>query len=123
LSASLTLLDTRVEWADAQPQLVGKELAHDPRLRAGLAAAYDDPRILRAAVELRAATSAWDDDLNQLALPGHAVVSLTLSRALAGGVEIFASVENLFDAQVIVSRAGVDSLGQPRTVLAGLRLH
>jgi hypothetical protein len=48
---------------------------------------------------------------------------VTLGRALGRNVEAFASAENLLDRRFLVGRAGVDTVGAPRLVRAGLRVR
>jgi outer membrane receptor protein involved in Fe transport len=56
-------------------------------------------------------------------MAGLFIVDLYASRRLFGELEVFAAVENLFNREYLVGRAGVDTVGQPLTVRAGLRLH
>jgi outer membrane receptor protein involved in Fe transport len=62
-----------------------------------------------------------EDDRNTLPLPAYGLIDLFASRPLAGGVELFAAVENVADRRYLVGRAGVDTLDAPRIVRAGLR--
>jgi hypothetical protein len=38
-------------------------------------------------------------------------------------MEVFGAVENMFDVEYLVGRSGVDTVGSPRMIRAGLRLH
>ena len=48
-------------------------------------------------------------------------MDVSASRRLYQGLELFAVVENLFNREYLVGRAGVDTVGQPFMVRAGLR--
>jgi outer membrane receptor protein involved in Fe transport len=76
----------------------------------------------RAAAEVRWLSRAWEDDRNTLPLPAFAVVDATLAAPIGRGVEVFLAAENLLDRRTLVGRAGVDTVGAPRLVRAGLRL-
>jgi outer membrane receptor protein involved in Fe transport len=122
-TASYTFVDSEVVEAPGQPQLLGKELPQDPRHRAAVALAFDDPRILAAAVQLRWLGRQYEDDLNTLPMEGVALLDVSASRSLGRGVTLFLSVENLLDEAYLVGRAGVDTVGQPRFVHGGIRLR
>jgi outer membrane receptor protein involved in Fe transport len=122
-AAAWTYADARVDSAPGRPELVGKALPHDPAHRIAGRIAYDRPSLLAGAVEVRWLSHAWEDDLNTLQLPAFAVVDASLSRRLGRSVELFAAVENLFDREFLVGRAGVDTVGAPRLVRAGLRVR
>ncbi len=122
-TAAWTLVDARVRSAAGYPELVGRALPQDPRHRVALALALDRPDLVRAALDLRWVSRQYEDDRNRLPLGGHAVVDLALSRPLGAGVEVFGAAENLLDRRYLVGRAGVDTIGAPRTLRAGLRLR
>lgn len=121
LSVAWTLTDARVTSAPGHPELVGRRLPHDPRHRVSARAVLEQARIGSAALELRWLSTAFEDDRNTLALPAYATVDLLAARPLAGGLEVFAALENALDRRYLVGRAGVDTIGAPRTVRAGLR--
>jgi iron complex outermembrane receptor protein len=118
-----TFVDPTVTRAPGQPELVGKELAQDPRHRGTAILTFDDPALFTATVQLRVTGPQYEDDLNERGLGGYALVDLAASRRLFWKVDAFAAVENLFDREYLAGRAGVDTLGPPLTVRAGLRLR
>jgi outer membrane cobalamin receptor len=65
----------------------------------------------------------FEDDQNTLPMGAVVLVDLRAERALTGGFSAFATVENLFDRQYLVGRAGVDTIGAPRTFELGLAYH
>lgn len=116
-----TYVDSRVLEASANPELVGKELAQNPRHRGSALLTFDDPRLFTATVQLRVVGPQFEDDLNEAGMGGYALVDVSASRRLYLGLELFAAVENLFNREYLVGRAGVDTVGQPFMVRAGLR--
>lgn len=121
-SAAWTLVDSRVVEAPGVPELVGRRVAQDPahRLVATLVAEARGATLL---VSARYLSRQFEDDRNTLPMPGFTVVDVSATQPLAGGVEVFAAAENLFDRRYLVGRAGVDTVGQPVTVRAGLRFR
>jgi outer membrane receptor protein involved in Fe transport len=121
-SAAWTFADARVDSAPGRPELVGKALPHDPAHRVAARLAYDRPSFLAAAVEVRWLSRAWEDDQSTLPLPAFAVVDASVARRVGRNAEVFLAVENLLDRAYLVGRAGVDTVGAPRLVRAGLRV-
>nr|WP_228531147.1 MULTISPECIES: TonB-dependent receptor [Myxococcaceae] len=119
--AAYTFVDSRVLEAPGNEALVGKELPQDPRHRATLQLAFDDPRLVTATAQLRVTGPQFEDDLNESGMGGVALVDLSLGRRLYRGLELFGAVENLFDREYLVGRAGVDTVGAPRMFRLGLR--
>lgn len=122
-SVAWTLVDPRVVEAPGRPELVGKQLAQDPMHRATAALALDAKWLASGLVQLRWIGPQFEDDLNALPMAGVVLVDLYASRELYGGVEVFGAVENLFDREYLVGRAGVDTIGQPFTARVGLRVR
>ncbi|ABS28433.1 TonB-dependent receptor [Anaeromyxobacter sp. Fw109-5] len=121
LSAAWTLADSRVTSAPGYPELVGKALVHAPAHRVSGRAVLAGGRIGSAALEVRWLGRAFEDDRNTLELPGFATLDAFASRPLVGGLELFAAIENALDRRYLVGRAGVDTIGAPRAIRAGLR--
>ena len=120
VTVACTMLDARVTAAPGQPELVGKWLAQDPRLRATGALAFDDPRIVTAGVEARFTSRQFEDDLNTLPMGAFTVIDAFARRHLARGLSVFATALNVLDRRYLVGRAGIDTIGLPRTILGGL---
>ena len=122
-TAAYTFVDSEVTEAPGQPQLLGKDLPQDPRHRASASLAFDDPRLLAAVVQVRVLGRQYEDDLNTLPMDGVALVDLSVSRRIGESVQVVLAVENLLDAEYLVGRAGVDTVGQPRFVHGGVRVR
>ena len=64
-------------------------------------------------VEGRFLSRQYEDDLNQLPLAGYGVLDLQVRKPLAEQLELFVSVENLFDREYAVGRLPIQRLGNP----------
>jgi outer membrane receptor protein involved in Fe transport len=116
-----TFADGKV--TQAQPALVGKQLAQDPRNRTTATVTYHDPRLATVMADVRYLDRMFEDDQNTLAMGAVVLVDIRAERALAGGFAVFAVIENLFDRAYLIGRAGVDTVGAPRTFELGLAYH
>jgi iron complex outermembrane recepter protein len=120
-----TLLAYTMSASDVQDSgaLNGKRLPQDPVHRGSLVVLFERPAWFSAALALRVTGSQYEDDLNALRMKPYAVVDLSASRRLWWNLELFAAVENLFDATYLVGRAGIDTVGPPFLARGGLRLR
>ena len=120
LTAGYALTDARVVSFPADPALEGRRLPQVPRQQATLQARYEGR--LRLGLQARVASTAYEDDRNELELDPALQVDLFAGYALRGGVLLFAAAENVFDAEIVAARTPVPSLAAPRQLRAGLRL-
>jgi outer membrane receptor protein involved in Fe transport len=123
VTASYTFVDNRVLDAPGAPQLVGKHLAQDPSHRVSLALTFYQPRIVIASLQARFVGPQYEDDLNQLGMPGFLIVDLAVSRRLVENLEAYLAIENLLNREYLVGRSGIDTIGRPFTARLGLRWH
>lgn len=115
-----TYVEPVVTSAPGHDELVGKDFPQDARHRGAVSLTCDLRRVA-ATAELRVIGPQYEDDRNTLRMGGFAVVNLGAAVVLAPWVALFARAENLFDRTYLVGRAGVDTVGQPRTLMFGLR--
>jgi outer membrane receptor protein involved in Fe transport len=120
--AAYALVDSRVTDARGGEQ-AGRELPQDPRHRASLSILFDRPRLLAVLGQLRYLGRQFEDDLNTRPMPAVLLVDLSATRRVTPGLDVVLAVENLLDTEYLVGRAGVDTVGQPRFVHGGVRLH
>lgn len=82
-----------------------------------------EPTTLSAALAYESAR--FEDDQNSRELGAATVLDLRAEQTLFGGVSIFAALDNALDADVETAETadGVESLGPPRTLRAGLVLR
>jgi outer membrane receptor protein involved in Fe transport len=118
LSLAWTFTDARATSGD----LSGRALVQDPRHRVVAATSFADPRWVAIDVALRWVSDQFEDDRNQLRLPGFAVLDVQIGREFAPGWEVFAAAENLLDRRYLTGlQGGVATVGQPLFVRAGVR--
>jgi outer membrane receptor protein involved in Fe transport len=106
------------------PALVGKWLPQVPAHRGSFRLAYSNPRRFTASAGVQFVGSQYDDDLNTPSrrLPDFAVVDIMGSRAFGRNLELFAGVQNLFDAEYFVGTLPT-TVGTPRLVTGGVRVR
>ncbi|HET7500361.1 MAG TPA: TonB-dependent receptor [Kofleriaceae bacterium] len=118
-----TFSHAEVTSAPAQPMLVGKRLAQDPRHRAIAQVTYDTERIAAFTAAVRYLGPQFEDDLNTQPIGAVVLVDARAERAIGRGLSVFASAQNLFDRRYLVGRAGIDTEGAPRMLEVGLTYH
>jgi outer membrane receptor protein involved in Fe transport len=123
LSGGYLFADARVVSFPANVALEDKLIPQIPRHQFTFQGEYHDVKIATVAVHFRAASSQYDDDLNQFHLAGFATVDAFISRQLGRRFSIFGAVENLFDAKVESGRTPVLTLTSPRTFRVGVRFR
>ncbi|HWZ94708.1 MAG TPA: TonB-dependent receptor [Opitutaceae bacterium] len=123
LEAAYLYNDTRITAASVAPTLVGKRLAEVPRHSVVLTADWLAPAQIHLDADLHWTSSQFDDDQNRLKLASATTFNISASRKFGKSLEVFFSVENLFNAQVQtgLSPTGVVSVGPPRFTRGGLR--
>jgi outer membrane receptor protein involved in Fe transport len=81
------------------------------------------PKIGLLSLQSRLSGRQYDDDANAFLLHGFFQLDAYGSHDLGKRVELFASVENLFDRAIEVSKTPSTTLGQPRTARFGFLLR
>lgn len=107
----------------ADPTLVGKWTAEVPRNTATLQTRFHKERVGILSVDLRTSGQAFDDSANQFKLDGYAQVDLYAEHDFRRRWEIYSSVQNLLNSEVQAGRTPLLTLGAPRIVSVGVRLH
>jgi outer membrane receptor protein involved in Fe transport len=116
-TVAYTLIDSEITET-TMPELAGKRLAQNPRGRAAFSFVYAGPVLL--ATDIRYVGTQFEDDLNRLPMGAYVLVDGLARRSIAYGISAFASIQNAFDRRYLVGRAGIDTVGTPRTILVGL---
>lgn len=107
----------------ADPTLVGKWTPQVPRNSASLQIRMAKERVGVLNVALRTSGQQFDDSSNQFRLAGYGQVDLYGEHAFGRRWRVYSSVQNLLDQPVQAGRTPILTLGSPRTVLVGVRLH
>ena len=74
------------------------------------------------AIQARWSSMQFDDDLNQFRLRSYFVADAFFAHPVANGVDVTLAVENIFDRRIEAGATPVITLGQPRSIRAGVRL-
>ena len=114
----------------ANPALIGNYLPQVPKHRGSIQAAYSNPRVATFAVGLQLVGRQFDDDLNarvvpgegEPGLPGYVLVDFTALRAIGRNFDVFVGLQNVLDQEYVVGTLPT-TIGSPRLVNAGVRLH
>jgi len=122
LRAGLIANWARFDGGNVAPQLTGMEPAQTPRFAATLQADWDISDQLYLAADLRYEGRRFEDDLNTRTLSPAFVTSARAGWRLTSSMEIYAAVENLFDANVEIgeSASGLESFSVPRIFQFGI---
>jgi iron complex outermembrane recepter protein len=123
ITAAYTFVDSRVSTAPGNPQLVGKQLPQDPSRRANVSAGFDDPTLLTIGAQLNYIGLEYEDALNTLPMAQVFLVNIFAAWHINPTLDVFFGIENLFNTEYLVGRAGVDTVGQPRFIHGGVRLR
>lgn len=98
-------------------------MPQDPSQRASLSAAFDDPRLLTVSLQLNYIGLEYEDALNTLPMGQALLVNIFAAWHINRNFDVYVGVENLFNTEYLVGRAGVDTVGQPRFIHGGLRVR
>jgi iron complex outermembrane receptor protein len=120
-TAGYAFTDARVTSFPNDPAVEGRRLPQVPRHQATLQVRYEAR--WRLGAQARWTSAAYEDDLNTLSLDKALLVDVTAGRVIAAGLELFAAAENVFDADVVIARTPIPSVGSPRTIRGGVRLR
>ena len=107
----------------ADPTLVGRWTPQVPRNSASIQARLQKNRLGVLSVDLRTSGRQFDDSANQYKLDGYVQVDMYAEHLLRHNLRIYGSVQNLFDQPVQAGRTPILTLGAPRIVSIGVRLH
>ncbi len=116
-AVSETYMHSTVTDAPDAPNLVGKRLAQDPRVRATGSVTYSG--LVDVTAQTRYLGRQFEDDLNTLPIGSVVLLDARIAHTFNNWITVFAAGENLTDRRYIVGRAGVDTLGAPRTIEVG----
>ena len=115
---------TRSTFANApiQPAIEGNRVPQVPSYQLGTTVTYLDPRGFTGSLQARWFGRQFDDDLNLFELGSYGVVDVSVTQAVRRGLQIFAAVENLLDADYDVGRTPIRTIGWPRSTRVGVRV-
>jgi iron complex outermembrane recepter protein len=123
VSAGYMFADSTVLKFPATADLEGRRIPQVARHNFTFQTQYSKPSLLNVALQGRASSSQFDDDLNLFRLPGYFTLDAFALRRLTSSADVFIAVENLFDRQYFTGRTPVGTLGPPRLLRVGFKLH
>jgi vitamin B12 transporter len=122
LRAAFNLTDAHVEGGTTAPQLTGKRPAQTPRwtITGGIVASPDPMLTLEA--DLTYESLRWSDDQNSLRLGGVTVVGVRATLHATQRIDVYAAIDNVFDAEVGSARSAdqVLTIDAPRLFRGGI---
>ena len=123
VKAGYQYADSTVTKFQADPTLVGKWTAQVPRNSGSLEARMEQEKWGVFGVYLRTSGQQFDDSSNQYRLAGFAQVDLYAEHRFLSWLRVWGSVQNLANERVEAGRTPLLTLGAPRIVSGGIRLH
>jgi iron complex outermembrane recepter protein len=115
-------VDSVVLSFSADPALVGNTVPQVARHQVTLQVRYAHPRVIDLAVQARASSRQYEDDQNQLVLPGYFTLDVQASRRIGTVATAFVALENVTGTRYTVGLTPVDTLGPPFLARVGIRI-
>ena len=123
VKAGYQYADSTVTKFQADPTLVGKWTAQVPRNSGSLEVRMEQARWGVFGVYLRTSGQQFDDSSNQYRLAGFAQADLYAEHRFLSWLRVWGSVQNVGNERVEAGRTPLLTLGAPRIVSGGIRLH
>ena len=128
-SAAYVLNRARITENSSDTSLVGKFLQQVPKNRGSLSVSYANPRYADVTLSALFVGHQFDDDQNLRAktgeepgLPAYGVADLSVLRALGRNLDVFLTVQNMFDKEYWVQLQPT-TIAAPRLVNVGVRVR
>ena len=117
--------DAKILENPADPTTVGHTEGGIPKHAASAQLLYDARNGFKASTRVRYVRGYYTDNAGTLPIDSYAIVDLSASYALRRNIELYASIENLFNRQYIAQNSGnaTPSLGTPFTAVVGVRIR
>jgi outer membrane receptor protein involved in Fe transport len=120
LSAGYLFADSHIDRFPSNLVLVGKLIPQVPRHHFTFQSIYTANRWILA-IQGRASSAQFDDDLNQFRLEPLFQLDVFASKRLGRHVNVFAAIENVFNSRYSVGRTPVRTLNSSAIVRIGFR--
>jgi outer membrane receptor protein involved in Fe transport len=121
LTAGYQFTDSTVASYPGNPVLVGNLIPLVPQNTFTFQGTWLAPQRFVVAIQGRAESNEFDDDLNQFPLGSAFVLSATVSRPLPKGFDVFFQGENLTNDEYFIAKTPTPETGQPILVRVGFR--
>lgn len=125
LSISYLFTDPKVKRFVESPGLIGNRLIQTARHQVTASGRVNPTDRVWLALDVRGQGAAFDDDQNTRRLSGYALVDAAAGYRISDQIEIMVRGENLTDSRIEagLNGAGLFSLGEPTSILAGVRVR
>jgi outer membrane receptor protein involved in Fe transport len=123
VNASYLLSNSKVSSFPSQPDLVGLRLPQVPKHQFSLSTFGTIATHYRIHLQARGSGDQFENDINTLILEDYMAMDAYMSRSLGPMLEFFVAGENIANEQIQVGRAGVTTLGMPRTFRTGVNFR
>ncbi len=111
-----------IQSYSADPSLEGNDVPQVARHQLTFGVVFDHPRLFQLSLQGRASSRQFEDDQNQLPLPGYFTLDAQVSRRLKR-VRAFAALENVTGERYAVGLTPTPTEGPPFTFRFGLRFE
>jgi outer membrane receptor protein involved in Fe transport len=122
-SGGYLFVDPRVTSFPANILLEGLQIPQVARHQLSMQLQYTNEKYALIGIQMRAASSQFDDDQNLFRLKEYLVTDAIVRRKIHSGISVFTAVENLFDARIETGRTPLLTLAAPRSFRIGLRIE
>jgi outer membrane receptor protein involved in Fe transport len=123
VNAGYQFAQATVTRFDQKPSLVGNWIPQVPQQMGTAQMRFFKQKWGLLSVQGRASGRQYDDDQNLFVLHSFFRFDVYGSHELGARAEVFAAAENLFDRSIEVGRTPILTLGTPRVVRVGIRIH
>jgi outer membrane receptor protein involved in Fe transport len=123
VNAGYQFAQATVTRFDQKPSLVGNWIPQVPQQMGTAQVRFFKQKWGLLSVQGRASGRQYDDDQNLFVLHSFFRFDVYGSHELGARAEVFAAAENLFDRSIEVGRTPILTLGTPRVMRVGIRIH
>ncbi len=123
LSAQYQYVDATVTSFAANPVLIGLDVPQVARHQFTFSSQYALSSGWLVALQGRASSRQFDDDLNLFPLDSYFQLDSYVSKRLRPGVDAFVAIENLTNSRMMVARTPIVNLGPPIFARGGIKLR
>jgi outer membrane receptor protein involved in Fe transport len=122
-TAGYQFVDATVASFSANPALIGLQLPQIAPHQFTFQSSYQMHGGWSLAVQGRASSSQFEDDLNLLPLDSFFQLDTYVSKRLPHNITSYVAIENLLDSRMVIGRTPVPTLGPPLLFRAGFKIR
>lgn len=122
ISGGYLFADSRLSRFPSNIQLEGRVIPQVPRHQLTFQTRYSEDK-WTLAVQARASSAQFDDDLNLFRLEPYIQIDVFASRRLNESLKIYAALENIFNSRYSIGRTPIRSVSSPLNFRLGIRFR